>query len=80
MPERQEQIDLGSIYAKFGNPLEAKFAGQYLAVSSQGEIKRAISLLDVTKEANALGPQSTIFKIGNEGGTLGRVPGSLSRE
>lgn len=60
---RQEQAD--QLYERYGQPLEATQAGRYAAISPNGQIVLADTLLEAMDQAlMAFGPGNYIFKLG----------------
>jgi hypothetical protein len=54
------------LYAQYVKPLEQKHAGKYVAVSPQGKVVLASTLVDVMKKAEAeLGSGNFVFKVGD---------------
>ncbi len=54
------------LYAQYVEPLEQKHAGEYVAVSPQGKVALASTLVDVMKKAEAeLGSGNFVFKVGD---------------
>jgi hypothetical protein len=53
------------LYAQYGTPLERDHSGEYLAVSLDGRMLLAPSLLEaVERAADAFGPGNYVFRIG----------------
>lgn len=53
------------LYRTYGQPLEATHGGEYLAIAQDGKIVLGATLLEVAqKAAEALGPDTFIFKVG----------------
>ena len=60
---RKHEADL--LYDQYGIPLEREFIGRYVAISRDGQTLLGATLLEVAqKAANAFGPGSYVFKIG----------------
>ena len=60
LEQRYEQL-----YERYGRPLEAEHAGEYLAVSQRGETLLGESLREVARQATArFGPGNFVFKVG----------------
>lgn len=56
-----------TLYERYGKPLEAEHAGQYLAISPTGETLLGASLRDVAQRATRrFGPGNFIYKVGDK--------------
>jgi hypothetical protein len=67
------------LYEKYGKPLERDHWGEFLAVSPQGDIVLASSLLEVAQmAAERFGTGNFLYRIGPR--AVGRFHGRLSRE
>ncbi len=63
--KENEQAD--RLYEQYGKPLEDAHRGEYLAVSRDGQILLAPSLLEaVDQAADAFGPDNFVFKVGEK--------------
>ena len=61
---REELAD--RLYSEYGQPLEDDHAGEYVAVSPDGETVVGPSLLDVSERGlQKFGPGGFLFKIGD---------------
>lgn len=65
--DQERKVQADTLYERYGKPLEAHHAGQYVAISPRGETVFAPTVLEVTEEAlHAFGPGSFIFKVGEK--------------
>lgn len=65
---RQDQLaEADRLYEKYARPLEHEHVGEYIAVSSRGEVLVGVRLYDVVDTAERqFGPGNFIFKIGEK--------------
>ena len=67
-PERDEDDEANRLYERYGKPLEAEHWGEYVAISPQGEVVLAPTLVDAMQRATeTLGRGNSIFKVGERG-------------
>jgi hypothetical protein len=70
-PNQHRKTEADTLYEQYGKPLEDQHRGQYVAITKDGKVVLAPTLLEVMQQAKtSLGPGSFIFKIGEQ--TVGK--------
>lgn len=65
--ERPTKQEAQRLYDQYVKPLELKHKGEYAAVSPEGQMIIAATLLEaVEKASSTLGPSNFVFKVGQK--------------